>query len=405
MTATRERIQEVVREHHGTVLARLIRRLKSFDLAEDALQDALAAAISQWPRDGIPDSPRAWLFTAARNKAVDEIRKRTLHGEKHAELLEELETVVEDEPQIRDDMLRLMFTCCHPALALHAQVALTLSTVAGLEVEEIARAFLVPVPTLAQRLVRAKHKIRAANIPYAVPEASELSPRIEGISKVVYLTFNEGYTASRGDGIRAELCQHALRLGRELCRLLPEDGNALGLLALMELTDARRAARVDAEGELVLLEDQDRTLWNREQIDEGCALTRAALRRAPRGAYPLQAAISAVHAEAERATDTDWPQIAALYARLFAVEPTPVVALNRAVAVAMAHGPQTGLALLGELEASLSEYHLFHAARADLLRRAGQREAAHAGYGRALELCENAAEQRLLRKKLALVSP
>jgi RNA polymerase sigma-70 factor (ECF subfamily) len=388
------------------VLARLIRRLGSFDLAEDALQDALAAALVQWPEQGVPASPRAWLLTAARNKAVDEIRKRVLHGEKHAELAETLAQDTapspEDEPGIRDDMLRLMFTCCHPALALHAQVALTLNTVAGLSVEEIARAFLVPVPTLAQRLVRAKNKIQAANIPYVVPEKAELGPRTEGILKVVYLTFNEGYAASRGEELlRAELCDHAIRLGRELADLMPEDGNVLGLLALMLLTDCRRRARVDEAGDLVLLEDQDRTLWDRDEIEEGRALTRAALTRSPRGAYPLQAAIAALHAEAAAAADTDWAQIAALYDRLLAMEPTPVIALNRAVAVAMAQGPEAGLGLMAELRQALDGYHLFHAARADLQRRAGDFESARAGYERALRLCENAAEQRLLRRKLA----
>ena len=410
MTVTGEEIQAIVRRHHGAVLARLIRRLRSFDLAEDALQDALAAALVQWPESGIPESPRAWLITAARNKAVDEIRKRALRGAKHDELAMEAspEGAVpspDDEPAIGDDMLRLMFTCCHPALQLQAQIALTLHTIAGLSVEEIARAFLVPVPTLAQRLVRAKNKIRAAGIPYRVPDSDEIGPRTAGLLRVVYLTFNEGYAATQGEQlVRAELCEHAIYLGRELVRLMPESADALGLLALMLLQDSRRGARVDADGEIVLLEEQDRSLWRHDRIEEGCALTRQALTLSPHSVYSLQAAIAAVHAEASAPEQTDWRQIAALYDRLLAVEPTPVVALNRAVAVAMAFGPEAGLELTEELSDRLDAYYLFHAARGDLLRRAGKLDSSRIAFERALELCANTAERRLMHRKLTQVS-
>ncbi len=410
MAVSREEIQAIVRRHHGAVLARLIRRLRSFDLAEDALQDALAAAMVQWPTSGIPESPRAWLLTAARNKAVDEIRKRSLRGAKHDEMAADASPDAsvpspEDEPAIGDDMLRLMFTCCHPALQLQAQIALTLHAIAGLSVEEIARAFLLPVPTLAQRLVRAKNKIRAAGIPYRVPESDELGPRTAGILRVVYLTFNEGYTATRGEQlVRAELCEHAIYLGRELVWLMPESADAVGLLALMLLQDSRRDARVDTDGEIVLLEEQDRGLWRQDRIQEGCDLTRRALKLSSHSVYPLQAAIAAVHAEASAPEKTDWRQIAALYDRLLAVEPTPVVALNRAVAVAMAFGPEVGLKLTEQLSDPLDTYYLFHAARGDLLRRAGKLDLSRVAFERALELCANTAEQRLLHRKLAQVS-
>jgi RNA polymerase sigma-70 factor (ECF subfamily) len=301
-------------------------------------------------------------------------------------------------------MLRLMFTCCHPALELSAQVALTLNTIAGLRVEEIARAFLIPVPTMAQRLVRAKRKIVAAKIPYVVPERQELAPRTEGLLRVLYLIFNEGYSSTQGMlPIRDELCDHAIGLAREVTELIVEDGNAIGLLALMLLQDSRRAARIDAAGDLVLLDEQDRSSWNQARIQEGCALTKEALRRAPQAPYAIQAAIAAVHAEAARADHTDWRQIVALYDHLLQVEPSAVVALNRAVAVAMAQGPEAGLALTAELEEPLARYHLLHATRGELLRRSGQFEHARSAFERALSLCENEAEQRLLVRKLAAV--
>ncbi|MEZ4221098.1 MAG: DUF6596 domain-containing protein [Polyangiaceae bacterium] len=400
-------IRDVLREQRGSLLARLIRVLGSFELAEDALQEALTAALTQWPAAGVPDNPRAWLLAAARHKGIDEIRRRELRGEKHVQmaLTAPASSGAEDEPSIRDDMLRLMFTCCHPALAVPAQVALTLNTIAGLSVEEIARAFLVPVPTLAQRLVRAKRKIAVAGIPYSVPGPDDLSPRTEGILRVIYLTFNEGYTATRGsDLIRGELCDHALRLAHELMALLPGDGNVAGLLALMLLQDSRRSARTDEQGELVLLEHQDRSLWDVERIAEGRRLTRIALELTPRGSYALQAAIAALHAEANRAEDTDWPQIVALYTLLLAVESSAVVALNRAVALAMAQGAEAGLAAMVGLDGALKDYHLYHAAKADLLRRANRLDDARRTFERALELCDNEAEQRLLARKLALVS-
>ncbi len=396
----------MVRDHRPRVMAGLIRALRDFDVAEDALQDALAAALVQWPRDGVPSSPRAWLLKTAHHKAIDELRRRQRHKEKNAELgttgLEVADSIRETgEETIRDDMLRLMFTCCHPALSLHAQVALTLRTIAGLTVEEIARAFLVPVPTMAQRLVRAKNKIRAARIPYRVPASHEIEARVEGILTVVYLVFNEGYTATTGEQLmRAELCRHAIWLGRELGELFPQRGDVAGLLALMLLQDSRREARVGPGGELVRLEEQDRTQWDTPQIQEGCALTRDALRFAPRSSYALQAAIAALHAEAIAPEDTDWPQIVALYGELWKLNPTPVVALNRAAAVAMAEGPAAGLELMAELEEPLGQYFLFHSARADLHRRSGNTAAARVAYARAIELCDNERERSFLETQL-----
>lgn len=399
-------IQRVVREHHGWVLARLLRSVRDLDLAEDALQEALLAALSQWPRAGVPDDPRAWLVAAARNKAIDALRRRSVRADKREELewlaaLRAEATLEQPEGPIRDDMLRLVFTCCHPALAPEARIALTLRAIAGLETEEIARAFLVPQPTMAQRLVRAKKKIKAANIPYRLPEAAAIEERVQAVLTVVYLIFNEGYNATSGDQIvRRDLCAVAIRLGRALVRLLPEQGEAFSLLGLMLLHDARSATRTDGEGDLVLLEDQDRTRWDAGQITEGLRATQFGLRIGARGTFAVQAAIAAVHAEAEDPKATDWPQIVGLYEALLERTPTPVVALNHAVAVAMAHGPRAGLDRLQGLEGELANYHLFHAARADLLRRLGDREAAIEAYRRALAAPCNEAERRFLTRRL-----
>ena len=365
-------IERVFHEERGRDLATLIRVLGDFDLAEDALAAAWEAAVRQWPRDGRPENPRAWLIRAARNKAVDDVRRRALAARAQDELAAE-RSAAEAAPAAisdgldasdSDDRLRLMFTCCHPALAVEAQVALTLRTLAGLSTEEIARAFLVPAATMAQRLVRAKQKIRAAGIPYRVPDEDDLPERVDAVMAVIYLVFNEGYAATSGDAlVRHELAAEAIRLGRLLAELMPSPGPR-GLLALMLLNDSRRAARVTAAGELVVLEEQDRALWDRAQIDEGLALVEAALREGAAGAYAIQAAIAALHARAPSSAETDWPQIVALYARLFAIQPSPVVILNHAVAVAMAAGPEEGLRLLDQLVMShvLTGYHWLPAA-------------------------------------------
>jgi RNA polymerase sigma-70 factor (ECF subfamily) len=402
----RDVIQRVYREHHGWVLARLVRSLRDLDLAEESLQEALLAALHSWPRQGLPDEPRAWLVRAARNKAIDELRRRTMKRAKNDEqawlaaLTSEVDAPDDDLPLV-DDMLRLIFTCCHPALAVEARVALTLRVIVGLETTEIARAFLVSDPTMAQRLVRAKNKIRAAGVPYRVPGRDEIRERVAAALAVVYLIFNEGYAASAGDElVRRDLCRIALGLGRELCDLLPDARECMGLMALMLLHDARRASRVGEDGELVLLADQDRSVWDAEQIAEGVALTQRSLSLGAAGPYALQAAIAALHAESPHAEATDWAQIAALYDRLHDGAPTPVIALNRAVAVAMAHGPSAGLSLLGHLEQPLAQYHLFHSARADLLRRLGKPNAARQAYRVALELCRNETERRFLQRRI-----
>jgi RNA polymerase sigma-70 factor (ECF subfamily) len=415
VTSSREAVERVFKEERGRILATLIRVLGDIDLGEEALAAALEAALVQWPSEGTPANPRAWLIRAARNKAIDRMRRNVLFEDKRAEMeaeaaleREDAALDLDDEVSVHDDRLRLIFTCCHPALAVEAQVALTLRTLCGLETEEIARAFLVPAPTMAQRLVRAKGKIRQAGIPYRVPDAEDLPARVDAVLAVVYLVFNEGYAASSGAAlIRRELCAEAIRLGRLLVELLPAETEARGLLALMLLTDARRDARVDAGGEVVLLEDQDRARWDREEIREGLALVEAALRGGPAGSYALQAAIAGVHARAARAEETDWREIAGLYAVLRAAHPSGVVALNHAAAVAMADGPEAGLRLMDALAAdgALAGYHLLPAARADLLRRLGRlREAADA-YREALALVGNDADRRFLERRLAQVAP
>jgi len=402
MTSAAALIETTFREQHGRVLAALISQLGDFALAEDALQDALVNALERWELDGVPRNPGAWLLTVARRRAIDRLR-RTAARESTALLDPDAFATTQDEPEmddtIPDDRLKLMFTCCHPALALEAQVALTLHTLGGLSTQEVARAFLVPVPTMAQRLARARSKIRNAGIPYRVPPTELLPERLEALLAVIYLIFNEGYCATLSDTLtRHELCAEAIRLCRVLVGLLPE-AEALGLLALMLLHDARRETRLDATGELVLLAEQDRARWDRTKINEGVALLDQALALMDPGPYQVQAAISALHAEAPTPEATDWRQIAALYGSLAAMNPSVVVEVNRAVAVAMAWGAQTGLEMLLRLEHQADEYYPYHAARADLLRRTNQREAAAEAYERAFDLCGNGAERAYLQRR------
>jgi RNA polymerase sigma-70 factor (ECF subfamily) len=406
--------EKLHREESGRILSTLIGMLGDFDLAEEALQEAYAKALQKWPAEGTPANPRAWLISTARNEAIDQLRRGKRLDEKRDEIVHHItsqHTEVVHAPQqevaeemFADDRLRLIFTCCHPALATDAQVALTLRTVCGLSTEEIAKAFLLPVATLAQRLVRAKRKIRDAGIPYREPLPQDLPERVDSVLLAIYLIFNEGYLASSGDAlVRRELCAEAIRLGRVLCELLPREREARSLLALMLLQDSRRDARMSGDGELILLEEQDRGLWHQEQIREGSALLESALHGGANGSYTLQGSIAAVHANAPTASETDWPQIAGLYDLLVSSHPSPVLEVNRAVAVALATSLTEGLALLDALEEQdeLAEFYLLPAARADLLRRLGRKEEAAAAYRRALQLVTNDIERRFLLRRYA----
>ncbi len=404
----RDSVEAVYRTDSRRVLATLIRLLRDFDLAEEAMHEAFAAAVEQWPREGVPDNPRAWLVSTGRFKAIDRIRRRARFDVSFEEIAEQLEELPAEEREaehegVEDDRLRLVFTCCHPALMPDAQVALTLREVCGLTTEEIARAYLVTPSTIAQRIVRAKSKIREARIPYEVPGRTELPDRLDSVLRVIYLVFNEGYLASSGGSLtRHDLSAEAIRLGRLLVELLPEP-EAVGLLALMLLHDARRAARTSESGELVLLDEQDRSLWNHDQIAGAAKLVEGALSSRGFGAYALQAAIAAIHAEAPSTEATDWAQIVALYDVMLRTDPSPVVELNRAVALAMRDGPAAGLAIVDQLldRGGLEDYRFAHAARADLCRRLGRAAEALTSYRRALALTQLAPERRFIERRLA----
>jgi RNA polymerase sigma-70 factor (ECF subfamily) len=404
----RERIDGIYRSDSRRVLATLIRLLGDFDRAEEAMHDAFAAALESWTADGVPDNPRAWLVSTGRFKAIDRLRRRARFDVAVASMANEIEMSTapdagDEGEDLEDDRLRLIFTCCHPALGADARIALTLREVCGLETEQIARAFLTSPPTLAQRIVRAKTKIRDAGIPYQVPSREDLSSRLDAVLHVIYLVFNEGYSASAGDALtRPDLSAEAIRLGRLLVELLPEP-EAVGLLALMLLHDARRAARTSADGEIVLLDQQDRALWNHGQIAEGVALVERALSSRRAGPYSLQAAIAALHAEARDAATTDWPQIVGLYDVLLRLDPSPVVELNRAAAVAMRDGPSAGLAIIDAIleRGALADYHLAYSAKADLCRRLGRTADAIAAYERALTLTTQAPERRFIERRIA----
>jgi RNA polymerase sigma-70 factor (ECF subfamily) len=395
----RSEVERVFREEYGRAVAVLVRTFGDIELAEDAVQDAFTAAVQRWPTSGLPPSPAGWIITTARNRAIDRLRREASREGKHAQaaLLTAPERTGEEGP-VPDDRLRLIFTCCHPALAMEARVALTLRLLGGLTTGEIAHAFLISEPTMAQRLARAKGKIRAARIPYRVPRDADLPDRLRSVLAVVYLIFTEGHAASTGDRLgREDLAAEAIRLGRLLAELMPDEPEVLGLLALMLLVEARRPARTTAAGELVLLADQDRMAWDRDLIEEGQDLVRKCLRRNQPGPYQIQAAINAVHSDAASAAETDWLQIVALYDQLLAVAPSPVVALNRAVAVAEVEGPASALELVDGL--ALERYHVFHAVRADLLRRLGRNAQAAAAYQAAIDLAQNAVERRYLQHR------
>ena len=391
-------VAQVFRREYGRAVAVLVRQLGDISLAEEAVQEAFASALERWPASGLPPSPAGWIIVTARNRAIDRLRREASRDERQRAAMDLLENAPHEEQDVPDDRLRLIFTCCHPALAVEAQLALTLRLIGGLTTGEIARAFLVPEPTMAQRITRAKAKIQAAGIPYRVPDANDLPSRLGSVLAVVYLIFNEGYSATGGEDLqRQDLVDEALRLGRTLLQLLPDDPEVAGLMALMLLVDARHAARGDADGALVRLADQDRNLWDRARIEEGQSLLRGCLARNRPGPYQLQAAINAVHSDAHDARVTDWRQIVTIYDQLMALTPNPVIAMNRAVAVAELEGPEKALTLLDELE--LERYHLWHAVRADLLRRMGGFEEAGLSYRRAIERCENGREKEFLQKR------